>query len=75
MVLVRHEGRVLGMVRRKELRPLREKPEAVDVPERPAQRQRREQGEDGDTDETRSHGAKVYAGRPPDAYFAEAIPR
>jgi hypothetical protein len=40
---------------------VRERFDAVHVPERTAQRQRREKGEDGGADETGSHRGKVYA--------------
>jgi hypothetical protein len=45
------------------------------VAERPAQRERREQREDGGADETGSHGAKVYAPSLTRAYFAGTIAR
>jgi hypothetical protein len=75
MLGLRNERRVVRVVGREELRPLREELDAVDMPERPAQRERREQDEDGDADETGSHGAKVYASGPFPAYFTPAIPR
>ena len=75
MFLVGNEGCVLGMVRREELRSLREEPETVDVPERPAKHQRCEQSKHGGADETGSHGSKVYAFRPTAPYFTPAIDR
>jgi hypothetical protein len=45
------------------------------VPKGAAQRQRREQGEDGGAEETGSHGAKVYASGLFSSYFAPAMPR
>jgi hypothetical protein len=57
------------------MRPVRERLDAVDVPEHPAQRERREQGEHGGADETGSHVWKVYASALFPAYFAPAIPR
>jgi hypothetical protein len=56
-----NEGRVRGMVGREELRPLREDLQAVDVAEGPAQRQLREQGDDGGAAEKASHDWEVYA--------------
>ena len=52
VLVLRDERRVVRVVGREELRAVRERLDAVDVPERPAQRQRREQGEDGGADET-----------------------
>ena len=75
MLVLRDERRVVRVVGREELRAVRERLDAVDVPERPAQRQRREQDEDGGADETGSHGAEVYAPGLIPAYFAPAIPR
>ena len=63
VLVLRNERSVRGMVRREELRPVREELETVDVAERPAQRQRREQGDDGGAAEKASHGAEVYASR------------
>ena len=56
-----HERRVVRVVGREELRPVRKRLDAIHVPERPTQRERKEQGEGRRTGETRSHGAKVYA--------------
>ena len=78
MLALRNEGRVRGMVGREELRPLGQELEALDVAERPAQRQRREQGKQCGAAEKASHDAEVYAfGRPwhSTGYFTELIPR
>ena len=74
MLVLRNERRVRGMVGREELRALREELEAVDVAERAAQRQRREQGEDGGADEKPLTSGKSTL--PPfQAYFADVIAR
>ena len=63
------------MVRREQERPVGELLGTVDVPERPGQSQRREQGEDGGADETGSHDAEVYAPGRFRPYFADVIAR
>ncbi len=63
------------MVGSEEVCAVREDLEAVDVPERSAQRQRREQGQHGDADETSSHGAEVYAPGRFRPYFTDVIAR
>lgn len=62
------------MVGREELGAMRERLDAVDVTEGPAQRERREEGENGGAEETGSQGGEVYAPGPND-YFTERIPR
>ena len=74
VLVLRDEGRVVRVIGREELRPVRERLDALDVPERPAQRQRREQGEDGGAEETGSHEAKVYARRPRRGLFRGGHP-
>lgn len=49
------------MVRSKEKRPVGERLGTVDVPERPDQRQRREQDNDGGAGERAFHEPEVYA--------------
>ena len=49
------------MLRRQEELVAERVADPIHVPERPTQRERKEQGEGRRTGETRSHGAKVYA--------------
>ena len=59
------------MIGREELRAVGERLDAVHVAERTAERERREEGEDGGAEETPFHDGKVYASGLP--YLATAI--